>query len=621
MRTGLLLLITVLFFSSAEAADLGKVPRGASHHRRPAALQLLDEKTAVIANRRSGTLTVVDVPGLSVVAEFDFQGEPTDLIAHGGQLLVTDAQNGRLAALQIDRRSARVLWELQMPTHPVSVRVSQDGSWCSVCSLWARKVVFVGLAGKSAQARPQIIATVDLPFAPREQLILEQPSRLIVADAFGGRLAVIRLDAHRVEALHTLPGHNIRGLALSPEGDRIFIAHQMLSENSPPRRSEIVWGVLQRDAVRTIQREKLLDPRADIMEGSRFIMIGNTTRGGGDPDALFVGKDGRIVIALAGTSEVAIVEPDGFDHQRISVGRRPVAISPVGDAGFLVVNELSDSLTQITLQAKPKQETNGNTPVPKRPRDRERGDREAYPESSRYPVEGDEARVAARHLTLGNSPPSGSVERGEALFFDARLSAGNWYSCHSCHTDGHSSGELADTLGDGQEGAPKRVLSLLGVAETGPWAWAGNKPRLHEQVDQSARSTMHGRELTTREVSDLVAYLQTLEPPPAFQPAASDADRSVIAQGRRLFESLSCNSCHAGRTLTSTETYDVGLSDQHGSKKFNPPSLRGVGHRYRLFHDNRAADLEQVVRRYKHQLPRSLSKQEEQMLIRYLKSL
>ena len=56
-------------------------------------------------------------------------------------------------------------------------------------------------------------------------------------------------------------------------------------------------------------------------------------------------------------------------------------------------------------------------------------------------------------------------------------------------------------------------------------------------------------------------------------------------------------------------------------KEFNPPSLRGVGHRYGLFHDKRASGTEEVVRRYKHQLPRELSAEEQRILIRYLNSL
>ena len=40
----------------------------------------------------------------------------------------------------------------------------------------------------------------------------------------------------------------------------------------------------------------------------------------------------------------------------------------------------------------------------------------------------------------------------------------DWYSCHSCHTDGHTTGEIGgNTLGDGHYGAPKRIMTLLGV--------------------------------------------------------------------------------------------------------------------------------------------------------------
>ncbi|MCG8585779.1 MAG: c-type cytochrome, partial [Pirellulales bacterium] len=199
--------------------------------------------------------------------------------------------------------------------------------------------------------------------------------------------------------------------------------------------------------------------------------------------------------------------------------------------------------------------------------------------------------------------------------------AGGWYSCHSCHTDGHTAGSLADTLGDGAEGAPKRILSLLGAAETGPWSWLGNKERLNDQIHQSLRLTMRGRQLKDAEVADLIAFLKTLDPPPAFQPPASDTDRKLIETGRKLFVTLECSTCHEGRTLTSPDVYDVGLKDALGTKEFNPPSLRGVGHRYRLFHDNRAANIEAVVREHKHQLPRALKDDEARALVRYLKSL
>ena len=140
-------------------------------------------------------------------------------------------------------------------------------------------------------------------------------------------------------------------------------------------------------------------------------------------------------------------------------------------------------------------------------------------------------------------------------------------------------------------------------------------------IEVNCRRTMQGKGISDSQAADLVAFLKTLKPPPPFRPAVSTDDAVRVEQGRRLFESLECNSCHSGGTLTSADTYNVGLIDKTGSKKFNPPSLRGVGHRYGLFHDKRAADIEAVVTRFRHQLPRALSGDEQQTLIRYLNSL
>ena len=616
------------------ARELQVISASEPQNRRPVAAASLDESMAVVANRRGGTLSVLDVKRWVVKTEFDLAGKPTDLAMHGRNLLVTDANAGRLLSLKVDRSSAEVLWKLPVPPHPVSVRVSPDGTWCSVCSLWSRRVTFVRLSSRPEES-PQVIATVELPFAPREQLILRRPSQLLVADAFGGRLAVIDIASHKLRATFSLPGHNIRGLVSSPDGKQVIVTHQLLDEHAPPRRSEIIWGVMMSDAMRVIPRENFLDPKADVLNGARFVMIGNGTRGAGDPGAIVPRSDGRLAVALAGTSEVAIVSPDGFKSTRIPVQRRPVAMIPIGENSLLVVNELSDSVSRIDLKVEPAEgSTKSARAKSERPsssneyasrrykndkaKDKTYGRDPAY---NRAAGESLDLSVEVKHLSLGTTPKPGAAERGEAHFFNARLSRGGWYSCHSCHTDGHSSGGLADTLGDGGEGAPKRILSLLGVADTGPFAWKGNKKRLDIQVHQSLQLTMRGRQLAKPEINDVVEFLKTLKPPPPFKPAESAADQKTIDEGRKLFKSLDCASCHESKTLTSPDTYDVGLTDALGTKRFNPPSLRGVGHRPKLFHDGRATSIEQVIRKYKHQLPRPLSDQKERLLVRYLESL
>ncbi|MFP6762415.1 MAG: cytochrome c peroxidase, partial [Planctomycetaceae bacterium] len=449
----------------------------------------------------------------------------------------------------------------------------------------------------------------------REQVFGRDNSSLIVADAFSGRLAVIDSASRTLTALHEFGAHNIRGLAIKADTGRLLISHQLLNHKAVPRRSDIIWGVMVDNTIRELNLHKILQGQPDAVQGGRFISVGYAGQGAGDPDSLFVDDQGRTVIALAGVGEVSIVESDGNGFRRVAVGRRPVALMPVSTDRFVAVNELSDSLSLIDLTDKPETQRSKSPSVAS-------GDvADTQYGSGSYGSTYLDSNISVRHLPLGQSPPPGPVERGEALFFDARVSHANWFSCHSCHTDGHSNGGLADTSGDNSTGAPKRVLSLLGVGETGPWGWNGGQASLAGQVQQSSESTMKGHGLSATAADDVVAFLKTLTPPPPFQKIGSTADSRVARDGRHLFESFNCTACHAGRALTSSQTYDVGLVDEQGLTVYSPPSLRGVGHRSALFHDGRAVGVREVVTKYRHQLPRKLNSGEQQALIRYLNSL
>jgi cytochrome c peroxidase len=230
------------------------------------------------------------------------------------------------------------------------------------------------------------------------------------------------------------------------------------------------------------------------------------------------------------------------------------------------------------------------------------------------------AKVTAE-ISLGPQPDLGLAERGELLFYDARLSHDGWFSCHSCHTDGHSNGRLNDNLGDGSFGAPKRVLSLLGVKDTGPWAWNGGTPDLESQMRKSILTTMHGRAPSGEQVEALTAYLRTLSPPPPVTPPAGEAEAAIIRRGREVFHQSGCAECHTPPIFTSRQTYDVGLADEVGNTRFNPPSLPGVSQGGPYFHDGRAATLEEVFTRHRHQLKEELPKEKREDLLRFLRSL
>ena len=196
-----------------------------------------------------------------------------------------------------------------------------------------------------------------------------------------------------------------------------------------------------------------------------------------------------------------------------------------------------------------------------------------------------EAAQVVSSISLGPMADLALVDRGELLFHDAHLSSDKWFSCHSCHVDGHSNGFLNDNFGDGTTGAPKRVLSLLGVSQTKPWAWNGQVHSLADQVQKSVSTTMRGPKIEEEQVQALTAYIETLQPPPSLREARGEVDADSFARGEHLFVQRGCAECHSAERYTSESTFDVDVHDENGHREFNPPSLLAVSQRHRLFHD------------------------------------
>ncbi len=227
-----------------------------------------------------------------------------------------------------------------------------------------------------------------------------------------------------------------------------------------------------------------------------------------------------------------------------------------------------------------------------------------------------------RTVSLGAGPEPTPADRGELLFFDARLARDGWLSCNSCHTDGHTNGQLADTLGDDTYGTPKRTLTLRGTALTDPWAWNGGMKYLQDQIEKSMLETMHARSAPGEQVNAILAYLHSLTPPPPLDPERDDADLGQINRGRMVFQQHRCTECHIPPlTYSSHGTFDVGFADERGLRLFNPPSLRGVGQGYGYLHDSRARTLEELFTKFHHKVEKDLPEEDRVDLIRFLRSL
>jgi YVTN family beta-propeller protein len=570
----------VLLATAAQAADL------ATALRRPVALAFSADATRLlVANRDSGTISVVALGSGAVAGEFAIGRRLSDLIAIPGtsRFLATDEAAHELLLLEAAANELRIVARQSVSPYPVSVRLSADGKQASVASLWSRRLTFFDLTHRDDGLEIRPTSAIDLPFAPRCQLPLAGRDRLIVADSFGAQLALVQPSTRKLLDTRQFPGHNIRGVGTSASGKMLIVAHQMLNDLAHSIRNDIHWGLLMSNDLRWLEVDSVLAGGKKLYYGAHIHPLGDPGKGGGDPGGLDVAADGTVCVTLAGVDLVAFGQENDFSMQRVRVGRRPTAvrISPDGRTAY-VANTFDDSISVVDLTA---------------------------------------ASVTAT-ISLGPKPELSVAQQGELLFYDARLSHDGWMSCHSCHSDGHANGEKNDNLSDESFGAPKRVLSLLGVKDTLPLAWNGQVQSFRRQIENSLDKTMQREEpVPLEQVKAISAYLETLEIPPPVAVLRGTIDQAAVERGRAVFAKHDCASCHAAPTYTTPPAYDVGLADSLGNKEFNPPSLRGLSHRGPFFHDNRAETVEDIFFKHGHPNSAAYSAEEVRDLAAFLLSL
>lgn len=534
------------------------------------------EDAILVAGRLSGVVSVLDAEASKVVDTF-----PTGRIlgglasVSGTDYLLAPAENtDEVLLLRWRNRRLDRVASAKVPGTPVQATASPDGRWVAVSALWGRSVSVFRLEKGALHLQKR----VELPFSPRLQWWSPGGAHLVVVDSYGGQLAVLDAKTFSVVSVRHTDASGVRGVLPGLDGRSLLLVHNRVNPSNPTTQPMVFYGFVVSSGVLMVDLDDLLRPSRDPqVRQFGFHPLGDVKAGAADPGQIQFLGGGGFAVCLGGVGEVAVGDSLGGEFSRIEVGRRPVALAESADGlRLLVANYFDDNIAVMDLAT----------------------------------------RKVLRHVRLCPPPAAPTVQRrGEVLFYDAKLGLHGWSSCHSCHVDGHSTGGLADTLGDGTVYTPKRIPSLFGTSETGPWGWDGAKSNLHEQILQSMRITMQGSEMkmdTPENVAFLVSYLRTLKAPPAG---------TAHLRGREVFENLGCADCHAPPTYTSDRAYDVGVQDENGHSKFNPPSLRGLRHRRHFFHDNRAVRLEDVFTHHKHPDGESPTGEELRNLLLFLRGL
>ncbi|MDP6445258.1 MAG: cytochrome c peroxidase, partial [Pirellulaceae bacterium] len=455
--------------AAAAATDHEGDGRLASHRREPIAI-IDGERGVYVVNRLSGTLSLLDRQTGEVLAEHTAAKRIAHAvaIANGSQLLLIDELDREVQRVDLTGVHPVVRRLAKLPNVPARIEVNDPRREVYVTAFWERRIwSFVFDPGYTKVAAKR---TIELPFVPRDMVVAKGGAVLVVASAFGDQIAFVSTRRSRIDSVKSIGGHNIRGLGMDAEGRRLHVAQQRLAKNRRADYEELHWGRLVANGVQLFDLDELMSGGAKARGWlDQYGGIGGAT---GDPAGVVTAGKGVSAVAFGGVGEVA-VRFRGY-AKRIPVGARPEAMMISGERLY-VANRFDDTVSIIDL---PKGKV-------------------------------------ANTVKLGPAPPLTAIERGRRLFFDARLSHDGWISCHSCHADGHSSDLLVDTLSDGDYGAPKRVPSLLAVANSAPFGWTASSETLGEQIQKSITTTMHGARLTDRQVADMLAFLGELETPTA----------------------------------------------------------------------------------------------------------
>lgn len=535
-------------------------------HRSPTALAVSpDRQLCVTANLTAHSVSLLDLATETVLQELPGGREPVDVVWVNHDTLAVSLRGEdavRVLSLSEGRLEAGQL--IPVGEEPGEL-VAADGS------LW------VVLTGDDALVEVDIASgkvTRKIPVGNRPRYVSLTPNRewLVTCCELPGEIFVHdrrtgkQLSRQRI----TDEAFNLGRPAFSGDSALCFLP-VTINRNFPITKENIQRGWATNN--RLVRLKLPFGPAVEQFQ------MGLDSRGQamGDLNTAVLSPEGNwLAVTAGGTHELALLNlprvhwptgdaDDFLPHHvreqellhRIPLGGRPLDVQFVDTDRLLVANHLRDSVQVVSLSA----------------------------------------GQVTRTIPLGGPAEPDVVRQGEEIFYDAKRSLHGWFSCHTCHPDGHTSGQLFDTDNDGGYGTEKLTPSLLGTGETGPWTWHGWQSSLLESGQRSLVSTLSSEPpVRIEDARALEAFLRSL---PLPEPRQTDLTPEQ-QRGQQIFSSVArCTECHLQPALTIWMNFP--LPQLNPSPKFdelNPPSLRGLSQRRRYLHDGRGRSLEQVLKFY-----------------------
>ena len=507
-----------------------------------------DRTVCLTANSTGGSVSLIDLVTGNVLHELPVGNGPVDLAwINDSTAIVSLVHDDELAIVERIGSDLKLVRKIHVGDEPRGLALSKD-----------RQFAYVALGGEDSVAVVDLKSSSDghaiskIPAAGIPKTVRVSPDGrwLITCTAVPATIYVHDRDTKQLVSERRLfdGAFNPGVPAITKDSQLLVMPHAVNREFSvTPQMIDIGWVIDNR-------LSKL--PLPDGEPGAQK-QLGLDIRGHAVGDAYaaqFTPDESRLVVTCGGTHELLVIEfgsipwpkgdpgdflpaemqKDKTKFRRIKLGGRPLGLDMLDERTVVVANYLLNCVQVVDI----------------------------------------DAGEITKTIPLGGAPDPSLARQGEAIFFDADRSMHSWFSCHTCHTDGHTAGQMFDTRNDRSYGTPKLTPSLRGVAQTGPWTWHGWQTDLQDAMKRSLSESMATkRPVTEEDAAALVAYLKTLDHPINHRAATADADLAQkLELGRNLFlGKAGCASCHSGQQYTSDETFDGKVEDRrHRDPKVQP---------------------------------------------------
>lgn len=518
-------------------------------------------------NQTSHSVSLVNIQSGTVLDEISVGEYPSSILQHpdGKHLLISSSYAGEIHWLAVVEGKLQSIARLHIGFQPSGMAFSPDASKVYIALTDADQIAVLDFQSRC------VVSKIDVGRWPRTVAVSNDGKRCAVGTSGDRGISIVDLVEGKLLHIDQFVGLNIGHMQTSKRTDEVYFPWMVYRRN-PINEGNIRLGWVMASRLGRIgfgdhsHREAIsLDPPGKAVA---------------DPHGLVLTEDEQtVIISASGTHELLVLQSEGLPFQdrgstdhidrelladserfyRIDVGGRPMGMKIASDNRTVwVANYLDNSVQAVDL------------------------------------IE----RKLVRRIYIGGDQTPSLARRGEAIFFDARRSLDQWYSCHSCHYLGGTNAVAMDTMNDKSAYTFKSVLPLYELSKTGPWTWHGWQTGLIDAMKHSLKTTMIGPDPSHEDALAIAEYLSGLKHPPNPYRTEGAGLSEAAKRGQEIFagQKGSCIDCHYGEMLTDEQIHNLGMASTADSYKgFNTPSLRGVFRKVELLHDGRASNLQEVL--------------------------